>query len=109
MTVIAAGIVVLIVQVATGLARAWAARQLIAKARAANLDATALDIQGEVTVGKTTVKFDKSDVLSIAFVIFLFWVVGTNRLGVEEAVAAFVAVLTGTGIKELIQALVPSR
>jgi hypothetical protein len=109
MSVIWGGVIVLVVQVITGLARAWAARELIRKARAAGMAGTELDVQGEVTVGKTTVKLDKSDILAIAFAIFVFWAVGTARLGVEEATAAFVAILAGTGVKELIQALVPSR
>jgi len=107
MGVVWGGVVVLVVQVLTGVARAWAARKLIAQARKDTMVGAALDVQGEVTVGKTTVKLDKSDILAIAFAVFVFWTVGTNRLGVEEATASFVAILAGTGVKELIQALVP--
>jgi hypothetical protein len=96
---LAAAFIVLVIQVILGAVKAYAARKAY---RAAN------DLLAEVTVGKGTVKFDKSDVLAIAFVIFVFWAVASKGLDEHEALTAFVVVLSGTGIKEFIQALIPT-
>ena len=99
MGVVTAAILVALVQIATGLASGYAARKAKQQAN---------DLLAEVTIGKGSVKFDKSDILAIALAVFIFWAVGKQTLSTETALAAFVAVLSGTGIKELVQALVPA-
>jgi hypothetical protein len=99
MGVLVAAILVAVVQIATGAASGYVARK-------AKLESD--DLLAEVTIGKGSVKFDKSDILAIALAVFIFWAVGNQTLSPESALAAFVAVLAGTGIKELIQALVPA-
>ncbi len=94
------GMPVFAVQVATGVAKGYAARRAVEKRSA---------ILGQVTVGNTAVSFDKSDILAIALVVFVFWSVNNKLLEAQAALGAFVAVLTGTGAKELIQAILPIR
>jgi hypothetical protein len=100
MDVITTGWVVCVVQVLTGGASAYAAKKA---ADAAN------DLLAEVTVGKGTVKFDTSDILAVAFGIFVLWAVANTKLEAREALAAFTVVLTGTGIKEVLHALLPLK
>jgi hypothetical protein len=101
MTFIAAAIIVLVVQIILGAAKAYAAKKAY-QATANN------DLLAEVTVGNGTVKVDKSDILAVAFVVFVFWAVGIKDLDVKDALTSFVVVLSGTGVKKLIQALYPS-
>ncbi len=95
------GVIVLVIQLVTGGATAWVARRAVNKK---------VDTLAEIaTKGGTTVKFDKSDILAIAFAVFIFWGAGTRLLDSGQALGAFVAVVSGTGVKELIQALVPAH
>lgn len=92
-------IAVVIAQIATGIAKAAAAK----KAAAGNGDLLA-----EIVIGKNTIKFDKTDILAVALAVFVFWAVGADRLPARDGLTAFVAVLTGTGVKEFIEAWYPT-
>lgn len=93
-----AGAVVALTQVVTGIGAAYAAR------RAAQRK---LDILGEFALGRMTLKFDKSDILALSFAIFLFWFVSEDKIETGDALASYTVVLTGTGVKELLRAIVP--
>src|SRR5437773_11216248 len=95
MNAIVASVIVFLVQLGTGWVKAVAAR---------NAAQSANDLLDEVTVGKGTVKFDKSDILAIAFVIFVFCAVGSDCLAVLDVVTAFVIVLAGTGLDDAVAA-----
>lgn len=100
--IILVGIIAAVVQIVVGIANGIAAKRAVDKA-------TNVDILAEVTIGKNTVKFDKSDILALALAVFIFWAVGRDRLDARDGLAAFVAVLTGTGVKEMIEAWYPGK
>jgi hypothetical protein len=102
MDIAVVALIVFAVQVVTGIGAVVSNRRAIAARRASD---PAADILGEISAGGATIKFDKSDVLSVAFAIFVFWAVGNKTLAADQALGAFVAVISGTGVKELIQAV----
>jgi hypothetical protein len=67
------------------------------------------DLFGEIVVGKTTIKFDKTDLLAVTFSIFVFWAVANNHVTGNQALAAFLPALAGTGLKELFEAWWPKK
>src|SRR4051812_31954168 len=99
MVLLTAGIVFLF-QVLTGVAVAHATRAVARQNT---------DLLAQVAIGSTTIKFDKTDILAITFAAFVFWTVGTGRIDTTEALSAFVVVVTGTGVKEIIQAWWPTQ
>jgi chromate transport protein ChrA len=96
-------ILVVVLQVATGFAKASAAR------KAAEAAANNADILADIAVGKNTITFDKTDILAVALAVFVFWSVGSDSLPAREGLSAFIAVLAGTGVKELIEVWYPTR
>jgi hypothetical protein len=94
-----ATVVVVVVQIATGGAGAYAALKAIQKKN---------DLLADIVVGKTSIKFDKSDILSIAFAIFVFWAVANRTIDGGQGLGAFAAVISGTGVKELVQSIFPA-
>jgi hypothetical protein len=98
--VLLAALVVAGVQIVTGIAAAYAAIKAIQKRN---------DLLADIVIGKTSIKFDKSDILSIAFAIFVFWAVANKAIDGSQGLGAFTAVISGTGVKELVQSIFPAR
>lgn len=91
-------LIVAIVQVVVGIGNVIAANAALKKDS---------DLLGEFTIGKASVKLDKTDIVALAFAVFVFWAVSNKEITGAEGVTAFVAVLTGTGVKEFIEAVLP--
>jgi hypothetical protein len=88
-----------LVQVIIGFFQARAAR----KAKTENSDLLA-----EITVGTGNVRFDTTDILAVAFAIFVFWSVANHHLEARSGLLAFVSVFGGTGIKDFLKSWWPT-
>lgn len=59
--------------------------------------------------GKWSVKFDKSDILALAFVVFLFWGVAQGKIDAQSAFGTFAGLLAGAGGKEILDYLTAQK
>ncbi len=69
----------------------------------------AMEFELKKEAGKWSVKFDKSDILALAFVVFLFWGVAQGKLDAQSAFQTFAGLLAGAGGKEILDYLAAQK
>ena len=105
LTITSVAVIVLSMQLLTGIVSGLAMKAVLRTAWDRDSDGAVAEPLAATSLerGRTL------DVLSIAFVLFVFWGYVAGRLAWRETLLPFVLVLIGTGLKEVFQVWLPSR